>query len=77
MTQQHPEPSPPGSAVLTARLGQRPHFVHVGLAVWAVHLHHDKVLVRARLVWVAGGGGWWKAAPRQRGLCRGAFQVRG
>lgn len=66
-----------GRPVLTACLGQCPHFVHVRLTVWPVHLHHDKVLVGACHVWPAGGGGWREAAPRQCGLCRGAFQVRG
>lgn len=66
-----------GLPVLTARLGQCPHFIHVWLAVWPVHLHHDKVLVCACLLWVAGGGGQWKATPDECGLCRGAFQVRG
>ena len=68
---------PTGPAVLTACLGQRPHFIYVRLAVRAVHLHHDKMLVRARLVWVAGGGGQGKATTGQRSLCRGAFQVWG
>lgn len=61
-------PSPQGLPVLTARLGQCPHFVHVWLAVRAVYLHHDKVLVCACLVWAARRGGWREAAPSQRGL---------
>lgn len=72
-----PEPSPQGLLVLTASLGQRPHFVHVGLAVRAVHLHHDIVLVCACLVWAPRRGGWWEAAPSQHGLCGGTSQVRG
>lgn len=75
ITQWAPWPRPQGLPVLTACLGQRPHFVHVGLAVRAVHLHHDKVLVCACLVWAAGWGGWREAAPCQCGLCWGAFQV--
>lgn len=75
ITQWAPWPSPQGLQVLTARLGQCPHFVHVWLAVRAVYLHHDKVLVCACLVWVAGWGGWREAAPSQRGLRRRAFQV--
>lgn len=76
ITQQPRSPAPQCLLVLTASLGQRPHFVHVGLAVWAVHLHHDIVLICPCLVWAPRGGGWWEAAPSQRGLCRGTSQVR-
>lgn len=75
-TSQKPPCCCPGE-VLTACLGQRPHFVHIRLAVWPVDLHHDEVLVAAHLVRVARRREWRQAAPGPRGLSWGAFQVRG
>lgn len=33
------------TTILTASLGQSPHFIHIGFTVRTVHLHQDKVLV--------------------------------
>lgn len=68
-------PLPVSQSILTARLGQGPHFVHIGLAVGTVHLHQDKVLVCPHGVRVVRGRWRRKAGPRPWGLCRRALQM--
>lgn len=77
--QRHPPPLPVSqswAAILTACLGQSPHFIHIRLAVRTVHLHQDEVLVCTRRVGVVRGRRRRrKAGPSPWGLCRRALQV--
>lgn len=43
------------ATILTASLGESPHFIHIRLTIWTVHLHQDKVLVCAHSVSVFRG----------------------